>query len=399
MIESVPRVPADPASALEVARDLAPRFAARAMAHDTEGLFPVEDFTDLRESGLLGLMVPARLGGIGAGFADYARVAAELGTGAGSTALIFNMHASVTGAIALVSEDLARAFGVPDGFFTARDRVLTEVLGGKLFGVAMSERGAGSRLSSLTTSYAQVKGGYHIRGSKAFVSGAGHVDAYLVAARTTTTRGDQPVVSQFLVPAGPGVRVEKTWDSLGMRATGSHDVHFDVTVGSDALLGGVEGLALLLAEVMPQWLVASYAAVYVGVAQASIDAAVAHLRERKLHTLPSVRTRVGRADATVAAARAVVAEAARRVDTAPGETETNRWVWRAKLLAGDAAATVASSMLEAAGASASRRGHPLERLYRDARCGALQPATSDVCADHLGSTALDTDGDAAVPRW
>ena len=41
-------------------------------------------------------------------------------------------------------------------------------------------------------------------------------------------------------------------------------------------------------------------------------------------------------------------------------------------------------MLEAAGTSATRRGHPLERLYRDARCGSLQPATSDVCADWLG---------------
>jgi alkylation response protein AidB-like acyl-CoA dehydrogenase len=153
--------------------------------------------------------------------------------------------------------------------------------------------------------------------------------------------------------------------------------------------------------VMPQWLVASYAAVYVGVAQAAIDAAAAHLRDRGLHTLPAVRARIGRADATVAAARLAVAEAARRVDRAPGEPDTNRWVWRAKLLAGDAAAAVASSMLEAAGTSASRRGHPLERLYRDARCGALQPATSDVCADWLGAAAAggDPDADAAVPRW
>jgi alkylation response protein AidB-like acyl-CoA dehydrogenase len=103
----------------------------------------------------------------------------------------------------------------------------------------------------------------------------------------------------------------------------------------------------------------------------------------------------------VAAARLAVCEAARRVDAAPGAPETNRWVWRAKLLAGEAAAEVAASMLEAAGTSATRRGHPLERLYRDARCGSLQPATSDVCADWLGIAALggDPENDAAVPRW
>jgi len=263
----------------------------------------------------------------------------------------------------------------------------------------MSERGAGSRLSALTSSYTRAGDGFHITGSKTFVSGAGHVDGYLVAARAAAS--DPPVVSHFLVPAGEGVTVEPTWDSLGMRATGSHDVHFDVTVGPDSLLGGVEGLALLLAQVMPQWLVASYAAVYVGVAQAAIDAAAEHLRNRNLHHLPAVRARIGRADATAAAARLAVAEAARRIDEAPGAPDTNRWVWRAKLLAGDAAASVASSMLEAAGTSASRRGHPLERLYRDARCGALQPATSDVCADWLGAAAIgdNPDSDTTVPRW
>jgi alkylation response protein AidB-like acyl-CoA dehydrogenase len=73
-------------------------------------------------------------------------------------------------------------------------------------------------------------------------------------------------------------------------------------------------------------------------------------------------------------------------------------VWRAKLVTGDTAAAVAFSVLEAAGASATRRGHPLERLYRDARCGALQPATSDVCADWLGACALGDNPDEAA-RW
>jgi alkylation response protein AidB-like acyl-CoA dehydrogenase len=128
---------------------------------------------------------------------------------------------------------------------------------------------------------------------------------------------------------------------------------------------------------------------------------VAHVEGRALGGLPAVRSRVGRADAAVAAARLAVEEAARRVDAAPGDPETNRWVWRAKLLAGTTAADVAASMLEAAGTSATRRGHPLERLYRDARCGSLQPATSDVCADWLGVAALggDPDADGTSPRW
>jgi alkylation response protein AidB-like acyl-CoA dehydrogenase len=390
---------ADPAAALAAARELAPRLAERAAEHDRAGTFPAADFADLRAAGLLGLMVPPRLGGPGAGFADYAEVAMALGAGAGATALVFNMHASVTGALAQTPDDVARALGVPESYFAMRDEALRRAADGALFAVAMSERGAGSRLSKLTTAYEPTGRGFRIRGSKTFVSAAGHADLYLVAARRDGV--DPPQVSHFLVPAGPGLTVERTWDALGMRATGSDDLHLDVEVGADALLGGLEGLTLLLAQVMPQWLVASYAAVYVGVAGSAVDAAADHLRSRGLQRLPAVRARVGRAEARVEAARLAVLEAARRVDAAPGDPETNRWVWRAKLLAGETAMEVAASMLEAAGTSATRRGSPLERIYRDARCGSLQPATSDVCADWLGAAALglDPENAAEVPRW
>ena len=390
------------ADAVAAARELAPRLAARAARYDEAGAFPEEDFADLRAAGLLGLMAPARLGGHGAGFADYALVAMELASGAGATALVFNMHASVTGAMAHTPDELVRALGVPDSYFEMRDRLLSEAVSGSLFAVAMSERGAGSRLSQVSTEYWPDDGGFRIKGAKTFVSGAGHADNYLVAAKAAQgSDSDQPTVSYFVVPAGAGLRVEPSWDSLGMRATASHDLHLDATVGRDALLGGIEGIALLLAQVMPQWLVASYAAVYVGVAKAALAAAAEHVTARKLDGLPLVRARLGRADAAVAAAELTVLEAARRVDAEPGTPQTNRWVWRAKLVAGDTAAAVASSLLEAAGTSASRRGHPLERIYRDARCGALQPATSDVCADWLGLAALGADPDnaAGVARW
>jgi alkylation response protein AidB-like acyl-CoA dehydrogenase len=169
----------------------------------------------------------------------------------------------------------------------------------------------------------------------------------------------------------------------------------------DSLVGGVEGLALLLAQIMPQWLVASYAAVYVGVAQSAVDHGTAYVLERGLSHLPAVRSRLGRAEAQVAAARLVVLEAARRIDDAPATADTNRWVWRAKLTAGETAMAVASSVLEACGTAAMRKGNPLERIYRDARCGSLQPATSDVCADWLGMAALglEPDSGSAVPRW
>ena len=400
-----------PRDAIEAARKLAPRLAERAAGYDAEGAFPADDFADLADAGLLGLMVPAGLGGAGAGFADYTEVAMALAEGNPATALIYNMHASVTGALALTPDDTARALGAADEFFAYRDGVLRAAAAGALYAVAMSERGIGSRLSLVRTSYGPAGDGWHINGSKAFCSGAGHAQAYLVAARRRAGGGAAAVpparggpgtgasVSYFLVPAGEGIRVEQTWDSLGMRATASHDLHLDVTVPRDALLGGVEGITLLIAQVMPQWLVASYAAVYAGLARAAVDTAAADLGGRGLGAAGAVRSRLGRADAQAYAAREVVRQAARQVDAEPGAAATSRWIWRAKLVAGDTAQEVAASVLEACGASATRRGHPLERLYRDARCGALQPATSDVCADWLGCAVLGLDPDAETARW
>lgn len=386
--------------ALGSADRLISRLSARAARHDVEGEFPSDDFDDLKQAGLMGLMAPKRVGGLGGRFSDYVKVAFALARGNGSTALLYNMHSSIIGALALMPDNTARLLGATDEFFEGRDNVFRAAVGGAFYAVAMSERGAGARLSEMKTSYRKLDGGsrFHIEGSKTFVSGAGHADAYLVAARSQDdVSGD---VSYFLVPASNGLTVEKTWDSLGMRATGSHDLHIDTTVGNECLLGGVEGLAISLAQTMPQWLVASYSAVYVGVAQAAIDAAVEHLQSRSLGHLPAARSAVGRADAAVASAWLAVKEAARCVDEAPGEEDTNRWVYRAKLLAGDTAATVASAMLEMSGTSATRRGNPLERLYRDARCGALQPATSSVCADWLGMRALGVDDiKSEIPRW
>jgi alkylation response protein AidB-like acyl-CoA dehydrogenase len=392
--------------ALGKAERLAERMAPRAAPYDQEAAFPQRDVDELRDEGLLGLMVPARLGGMGAGFEDYVRVAAALAGGNASTALIFNMHASVTGGLASIPDEVARGLGATDVFFEARDRILRAASDGAMYGVAITEPEVGSRLSALRSTYEREGDGYRIRGMKSFCSGAGHLDAYLVAARRADSTDDAPVISYFLVPAGEGLRVDDSWDPLGMRATASNGLRLDAWVGDDGLLGGAEGLVLPLAHGMPQWLVASYAAVYVGLAEGAVREAVSYLRQRPvagdrgaLTRLAAVRQRVGRAEAEAQAARLAVEHAARLVDLRPGDPETNRWAFRAKLLAGDVAMRVAASMAEACGLGALQRGLPLERILRDARSGAIMPPSSDVSGDHLGAVALGVDGTDGVKPW
>src|SRR5918996_4549219 len=200
--------------ALQRAERVAERIASRAARYDAAAEFPVEDLEDLRVEGLLGLMVPATLGGMGAGFEEYVRVAMALARASGSTALIFNMHASVTGGLASIPDEMAQAMGAADSFFENRDRILRAAAEGAVYGVAISEPDAGSRLTALRATYEQEEDGFRIRGLKSTVSGAGHLDAYLVAARRAGT--EEPVISYFLVPHGPGVAAQQTWDPLGM---------------------------------------------------------------------------------------------------------------------------------------------------------------------------------------
>jgi alkylation response protein AidB-like acyl-CoA dehydrogenase len=309
------------------------------------------------------------------------------------------MHASVTGGLASISDEMARGLGAPESFLDSRDRILRAAAEGAVYGVAISEPEVGSRLSALRATYEPEGDGFRIRGLKSTVSGAGHLDAYLVATRRVG--GEEPVISYFLVPRGPGLSVRETWDPLGMRATASNALAIDARVPGEALLGGVEGLVLPLAHAMPQWLVASYAAVYVGVGQAAVAEAAAYLKDRTvagerggLTRLSSVRTRLGRAETDVEAARLVVESAARLVDIQPGDPSTNRWVYRAKLLAGDAAMRASASLAEACGLGALQRGAPLERILRDARSGAIMPPPSDVAAEYLGAAAF---GEEAQP--
>jgi alkylation response protein AidB-like acyl-CoA dehydrogenase len=377
---------------IDRATEVSERIAPRAADHDAAAAFPSADVEDLRRAGLLGLMVGADLGGLGATFRDYVDVARTLAHGSAPTALLFNMHASVTGALAGISPDLAAALGASDDFVEQRTEILRRATEGAIYGVAISEAGTGSRLSQVTTIYRQEGDGYRIVGDKVACSGAGHLDGYLVAARRADV--DEPVISYFLVP-GDGIDAVGDWNPLGMRATASRGAHIDTVVPAGALLGGVEGLAVLLAYERPEWLVGSYAAVYVGLAEAIVDQATAALADRAASRHGAV-DRLGRADAAVAAARLAVEHAARCVDDQPGEPETNRALYRAKLLAGDTAMDVATSLTEASGLSSLVRGAPLERGFRDARFGALMPPRSDVCAEYLGTARLGMDPATAM---
>jgi alkylation response protein AidB-like acyl-CoA dehydrogenase len=246
---AAPARPADWAELLTVAeptprqRDLLarldallPLFAERAPHYDRSGEFPHANFADLHRAGLLGLNIPREYGGLGADFLTFVLVAERLAQACGSTALAFVMHAAATGTLA--------SDGNPEQRARYFDAVIRE---GKLLSLAYSEPASGQNFLAPQQVATRVDGGYVFDGVKRFATSAGAADFFLVNARVADAPDPLHAMNVFVVACrdNPAVRVQPTWDALGMRATCSHELHFSRCFIPESDRLGAHGEALL----------------------------------------------------------------------------------------------------------------------------------------------------------
>jgi alkylation response protein AidB-like acyl-CoA dehydrogenase len=390
---------------IEMARELGQVFATRASEYDRAGSFPVADFEDLKAAGLLGVMVPQEFGGLGADFLTYTKALEQIAMGHAATALTYNMHNIVMGGVAEL--DLA---AVPGRRGDAMREFASWLFGQaveekKVFASATTEPGIGARYSQLKTTYERVDDGFVLNGVKSFVSMAGYADYYVVAARSAEqSAGGIPTVSHFVVDRdNPGNRVEEVWDVLGMRATASNTVYLNnVFVPKDRLFMRSEGMAFFKATKEPHWQVGGYNGAYLGICTAIFEFMTDYLQKKAkagtdqtMADDPVVQHMVGELDIKLSAARAVTYEAARLVAEAPGSEAANRAIHRAKFMVGELGPEMGSQAIRICGGSTISKHMPLERLYRDARCGGLMPAKSDDCLSYVGKMALGIDATKA----
>jgi len=384
------------------------RFAPRAARWDREASFPVENFADLRQAGLLGICVPAAHGGLGADFATYVMVAAELGRHCGSTALSFNMHVCST----MWSGFIADALDMSDADRSDHERIRSlhfkRVIGeGKVYSQPFSEGGAAAAgrapWGTLASRGEDGRGGYFIRGKKIFASLSGAADYYgvLCTLEDTAHGGGNIRDSLYLaVPAdAPGVSVTGDWDPMGMRGTVSRTLRLDdVWVPDEARLMP-EGLYFQAAQRYPH-MFATLSPTYMGIAQAAHDFTVSYLRGEVPNT-PAVKRRmyptkqiaVAEMRIKLEQTRALFLQTAREARVDPDKDA------RMRLLAAhytimENANDICRIALRTCGGQAMLKSLPLERLYRDSRCGSLMlPWTAELCIDRLGRESLYESGE------
>jgi alkylation response protein AidB-like acyl-CoA dehydrogenase len=343
---------------------------------DAEGAFPSEAVDALRASGLLGLVLPRDVGGMGAGPVEFTEVVAELSAACGSTAMIYLMHVS-----AAVTVAAAPPAGMPD--------LLTNMASGKVLGtLAFSEKGSRSHFWA-PVSTASIEGDdVAVRAQKSWVTSAGFADVYV--ASTGSTNGAAGGVDLYALPADtPGVEVSGTFAGMGLRGNASAPMSLDARIAASHRIGDEgAGFGLMMNTVLP-WFNLGNAAVSVGLAASATNAAIAHVTRARLEhlgeslaALPTIRAQIARMGISLAAQKAYLNLAANSVSSPDDDTLTH--VLGVKASANDAALAITESAMRVCGGAAFSKHLPIERAFRDARAGSVMAPTADALYDFYG---------------
>jgi alkylation response protein AidB-like acyl-CoA dehydrogenase len=378
------------------------KFAPRAAAHDRDASFPFENYADLRAAGLLAICVPREHGGLGADFATYVMVAAEIGRHCGATALSYNMHVSSTMWAGFIADALDMTPEQRADHERLRaihfERIVHH---GKVYSQPFSEGGAAAAGKAPWGTLARpVDGGYVVSGRKIFASLAGAADYYGVLS-TVDKPGATPRDALYLaVPAeAPGVSVVGDWDPLGMRGTVSRTLLLDEVLVPHTARLLPEGLYWQAAARFPH-MFATLSPTYMGIAQAAYDFTVSYLRaevpgmppvQRRMY--PTKQAAVAEMRIKLEQTRALFLQNARDAGVDP-DKDTRMRLYAAHYTIMENANDIARLAIRTCGGQGMLKSLPLERLYRDSRCGSLMlPWTAELCVDRLGRECLYEDGE------
>jgi alkylation response protein AidB-like acyl-CoA dehydrogenase len=378
------------------------KFAARAARYDREATFPFENYEDLRASGLLGICVPRQYGGQGADFATYVMVAAEIGRHCGATALSYNMHVCSCMWSGFIADALDMTPAQRDEHERFRAVHYENIVRhGKVYSQPFSEGGAAAAGKAPWGTLAHpVEGGYVVSGKKIFASLAGAADFYGVLCTVDRPGASMRDSLYLAVPANaPGVSVVGDWDPLGMRGTVSRTLLLkDVFVPHSARLMP-EGLYFQAASRFPH-MFATLSPTYMGIAQAAYDFTVQYLRAEvpgmppvKRRMYPTKQIAVAEMRVKLEQTRALFLQNARDAMVDP-DKDTRMRLYAAHYTIMENAQAMAAVAIRTCGGQSMLRSLPLERLYRDSRCGSLMlPWTAELCLDRLGRECLYEPGE------
>ena len=384
----------------------AAEFAGRAADHDRDGSFPHQNWDEMKRSGYLAGSVPEEFGGLGVrSVHDLAVATGRLARGDASTALGVNMHLSCPWLFTRLRE---HACSSGDAALEAQARMLLMLAGrGRLVAcIAFTEPGTYPNWPS--TEARPVTGGYLVSGRKSFCTNVPASTLVLSSVRVPAAGGGHRLGFAAVPRTTAGLQVRETWDALGMRASGSHDVVFEDCFVREEMVVMAGELGELSAGALSMVMVntLTLAASSLGIAEAAHRLLLEGAGRRKgpaartMAERPAVQELVARNEIDVAVGRAMVARTAALLDecfAAHGHgdldldvlTRLMKDVQCANVEVKGRAIAVVDRALTGSGGSGYLTRNPLSRLYRDVRAGPfMQPFSPLEAYEYIGKVAL-----------
>jgi alkylation response protein AidB-like acyl-CoA dehydrogenase len=394
----VEMTPQEQQKAIDIARQLSREFDRVGPGCDERNEFCHELVPLYKESGLVGIAVPKEYGGGGADIWTLSQISRELAKGDPACALAFNMHQTMVGIFRGLIDDDAKAKWFP--------QIADE---NKLVCGPFSEERAGLMGLADTTAAPTADGGWTVNGGKTWATLCMAADIIAFNATVVDEAGILPAdhvahamaESVFIYDmATPGISIKETWDTMGMRATGTHTVLFDDAHGpGDAMAGNFRGG--LFEEF--EWAAMTFSGCYLGLTEKAYEVTKASLRKKTLGATAEgsdvalkgigyVQSGLGRMKLLTETSERVLDATCQAFfdgkDRDMATYERVSWMDVSKIVTTENAIEVTDQGMRLIGGSTFRRGHALERLFRDSKSGPFHPLTTEQEYDMLGRIEL-----------
>ncbi|MFZ0369105.1 MAG: acyl-CoA dehydrogenase [Halobacillus sp.] len=343
----------------------------RAVDIDTTAEFPEDIFKEMGKLGLLGIPFPEEYGGSGGDTVTYALAVEEIGRVCGSTGL------SYAAAVSLGASPIYY-FGTEE----QKQEFLTPLAKGEaLASFGLTEPNAGSDAGG-TKTRAELKGDHYvINGEKCWITNAEYARSITVTAVSGKREDGKNIISAFIIPKDtPGMKISSPYEKMGVRGSNTSEIILeDVKVPKENLLGDPEkGFKQFLYTLDGGRI--SIAALAVGIAQASLDRALAYAKERKqfgqpISSFQAIQFKLADMAMEVELARNMVLKSAWLKDQGKNFTKESAY---AKLFASETAFRSSNQAIQIHGGYGYMREYEVERYLRDAKLLEIGEGTSEI---------------------
>ena len=343
--------------------------APHARDWEVAGTIPKELWPQVGELGFGGLYVSEEAGGAGLSRLDATLVFEALSMACPSVAAFLSIHN--------MCARMIDSFGSDD----LKSRVMPDVLAlNTVLSYCLTEPGSGSDAAALKTRASRDNEGYVLNGTKAFISGGGYSDAYVVMVRTSED-GPKGISTLYVEDGAPGLSFGALEDKMGWRSQPTAQVQFDDCKVPAGNLVGEEGHGFRYAMMGLDGGRLNIAACSLGAAQTALNLTLDYMSQRKafgksIDQFQGLQFRLADMEIELQAARTFLRQAAWKLDT--GAPDATKFCAMAKKFVTEVGSRTVDQCLQLHGGYGYLADYGIEKLVRDLRVHQILEGTNEI---------------------